>query len=250
MPCDPNTLLEQAKCITNCISPGIMRAVSTALLCRVASGGISPAVTLKTGLVAYYKLENLGWSDSSPNARTLSASGVPNPSVVAGKFGNAGGFSPTSSLERVDPAFSFTNQAFTVSAWAWQNDRTQDGAINEASEGWSVGFTASTGYHLVITDGVSFDVAQSTILPTNGTWSHILAWFEPTVGVSISVNGESPVLFPTATIPQNLTNIFRVGLGILSYQSGRVDECGVWSRLFTSAEKIWIWNGGAGNVVY
>lgn len=39
MACDPNTLLEQAKCITTCIPAGMMPAVNTALLCQIVDGG-------------------------------------------------------------------------------------------------------------------------------------------------------------------------------------------------------------------
>jgi len=39
MPCDPNTLLEQAKCFTTCIPPGMMGPVQMALLCQIAENG-------------------------------------------------------------------------------------------------------------------------------------------------------------------------------------------------------------------
>lgn len=39
MACDPATLLEQAKCITTCIPPGMMPAVNTALLCQIVDNG-------------------------------------------------------------------------------------------------------------------------------------------------------------------------------------------------------------------
>lgn len=38
MACDPNTLLEQAKCLMTCIPPGMMPAVQTSLLCQLAGG--------------------------------------------------------------------------------------------------------------------------------------------------------------------------------------------------------------------
>lgn len=39
MACDPNTLLEQAKCIIACIPPGMLPAVNTSLLCQILDGG-------------------------------------------------------------------------------------------------------------------------------------------------------------------------------------------------------------------
>ena len=39
MPCDPNTLLEQAKCLNACIPQGMMAAVNTSLLCQIAGAG-------------------------------------------------------------------------------------------------------------------------------------------------------------------------------------------------------------------
>ena len=39
MACDPNTLIEQAKCLEACIPPGMMPAVQTSLLCQIADAG-------------------------------------------------------------------------------------------------------------------------------------------------------------------------------------------------------------------
>lgn len=50
MPCDPATLLEQAKCIVTCIPPGMMPAANLALLCNLAGGGSGSSVfVLKAG---------------------------------------------------------------------------------------------------------------------------------------------------------------------------------------------------------
>lgn len=42
MACDPNTLLENAKCIEDCLMPGQMSAIETYLLCVRAGGGPTP----------------------------------------------------------------------------------------------------------------------------------------------------------------------------------------------------------------
>lgn len=52
MPCDPNTLLEQAKCLNACIPQGMQQAVGLALLCNIADaggGGGGGEFVLKTG---------------------------------------------------------------------------------------------------------------------------------------------------------------------------------------------------------
>jgi hypothetical protein len=49
MPCDPNTLLEQAKCLLTCIPPGMMPAVEVSLLCQLAGGGSGGIFVLKAG---------------------------------------------------------------------------------------------------------------------------------------------------------------------------------------------------------
>lgn len=52
MPCDPNELIEQAKCLSACIPTGMMPAVNTSLLCQIldASGGSGGGeFVLKTG---------------------------------------------------------------------------------------------------------------------------------------------------------------------------------------------------------
>lgn len=51
MACDPNTLIEQAKCLNACIPQGMMPAVNTSLLCQIleAGGGGGGEFVLKTG---------------------------------------------------------------------------------------------------------------------------------------------------------------------------------------------------------
>ena len=51
MACDPNTLIEQAKCLEACIPPGMMPAVQTSLLCQIADagGGSGGEFVLKAG---------------------------------------------------------------------------------------------------------------------------------------------------------------------------------------------------------
>lgn len=46
MACDPNELIEQAKCLNACIPQGMMAAVNTSLLCQIvdAGGGTGGAV--------------------------------------------------------------------------------------------------------------------------------------------------------------------------------------------------------------
>lgn len=61
MPCDPNTLLEEAKCLNACIPQGMQQAAALALLCNIAdagAGGVESfnaragAVTLELGDVS------------------------------------------------------------------------------------------------------------------------------------------------------------------------------------------------------
>jgi hypothetical protein len=51
MACDPNALMEQAKCLIRCIPPGMMPAVEVALLCQLAGGapGTGGLFVLKAG---------------------------------------------------------------------------------------------------------------------------------------------------------------------------------------------------------
>lgn len=54
MACDPNTLLEQAKCLNACIPQGMMQATEVALLCTIANaagGGGVTSFNARTGAV-------------------------------------------------------------------------------------------------------------------------------------------------------------------------------------------------------
>jgi hypothetical protein len=42
MACDPNTLLDNARCIESCLTYGQMDAIEVNLLCIIAGGGPSP----------------------------------------------------------------------------------------------------------------------------------------------------------------------------------------------------------------
>lgn len=40
MPCDPNALLEDAKCLESCLPPGMVSYAMLSVLCEIAEGGI------------------------------------------------------------------------------------------------------------------------------------------------------------------------------------------------------------------
>lgn len=252
MACDPNTLLNGARCF-DCLTEEQRAIIILSLLCQIASSSESPEDTLQSGLAAYLKLDgpvaNV-WADSSPNGNNFSGSDVPLPVATVGKFGFAALFSPTGQLTKQIGDFDFTGGAFEVSAWAWQNDTTVDGAVCEAGEGWSIGFTAGVGYHFALQDNVAtIAVAQSLFLPDPNTWTHVRGFWQPGVGITIVVNNVA-VFEPTVLLPQFIGSTTRVGLGFLAYQYGRIDEIGFWQRLLTDEERAWLWNGGNGNVLY
>jgi hypothetical protein len=60
MACDPNVLLEQAKCLNACVPQGMMPAVNVALLCNIVSGGAVPV--FPSGLIHYWSLNELSGS--------------------------------------------------------------------------------------------------------------------------------------------------------------------------------------------
>lgn len=45
--CEPNDLMEAAKCFNSCIPPGMQIAVQTMLLARIAGGSMDPDVLME-----------------------------------------------------------------------------------------------------------------------------------------------------------------------------------------------------------
>lgn len=75
MPCDPNALLEQAKCIVNCIPPGMMPAVQTSLLCQLAGGDSGGGLfVLKAGDTMSGQL-NIATSANNPQLKLTTSPG-------------------------------------------------------------------------------------------------------------------------------------------------------------------------------
>lgn len=230
--------------------------------CDAGDSSSAMAASLRDGLIAFYKLgeSSSPWNDSHTLGLHHNLNSAPAPIAVAGKVGNSLSFTPTGSTKLVDPSrdhfFDFTSTGpfgvtpFEISAWAWQNDNTQDGAIMEAGETYSVGYSGSIGYHFVVQiDVIDQVVVQSNVLPANNTWTFVQAWYIPNVGAWISVNNGAPEFTPVPFSPFNLTwdtGNTRIGLGILSYQAGRIDELGIWKRLNTQDERDFKYNGGTG----
>jgi len=197
------------------------------------------------------------WADSSVNQKRMENNGAPEVFLASGKFGLAASFSTDGHLETPggDSYYNITDGPIEVSGWAYQNDNTQSGAVIECGEGWSVGYTGDAeggpGYHMILVNVANdFSVAQSAIRPASQTWSYVEGRYEPGVGVTVGINRVETFL-PTSDHPQFLNNVsFRLGLGILAYQNGRLSDVGVWRRLLSVEERNWKYNSGLGNRLF
>lgn len=209
---------------------------------------LPPEVSILDDLLAYYRLEgedgNAEWPDEGPNGLHMSMVGFPGdvPGHIGDCLISSGG---GEYLTRTDAAFAFAG-SFSISIWAYQDNNGADsGLAARGIDEWTVEYLSGQGYGFYA-NGV--EGAQSLTIPASAVWTHIIAQYEVGVGLSIIVDGVTTGPVILTGIP-GTPNTFNLGIGVVGFQNGRLDEIGIWPRLLTAVEQAWLYNGGAGNQV-
>jgi len=227
-------------------------------------GYLSTSSSLFAGILAYWKLDDISWTDSSSNGRNLTLVGsLSNP---AGLIGNsASGFSGNDYLITPSGLAPLSGKR-TYSCWVyfnsndigyqiiWGQGGTEDYQstypfIIETNNQITSWFTTENGYW---TNGI-----DSGIIPDTDVWYHLVLTFDGSIGI-LYVNGTSvgsseysgSILAPD--IDRFLFGRYYTDINYNDNEfnplalDGKIDEVGVWDRALTQEEITTLYNSGAG----
>jgi len=204
---------------------------------------------LTDGLLAYWKLDNNNWLDSSNNGNTLTNNG--NVTVGTGKINGDAVFNESNSL--TNDSLAIPNSAFSISTWV-KSSTYIDGSVIAGQ--WSylnnpaqqVAINCNFGYinALWSTDGTSLTDRWVTDipLPYDDIWHHVVLTFDGTTERIYWDGVDFGSFVPNGLSYQ--TSGFGIGNGNNGYFDGEIDECGVWGRALTQSEIKQLYNSGSG----
>jgi hypothetical protein len=217
---------------------------------RATGGGASP---LLTDLVAYWKLDDLTWSDSV-GSNDLANNG----SVVVGtpKLGaGSAEFDGSNHLSLASNSDVQMDGDFTIACWVYpavlngtrQMIVTKD--VN-ASREYALQINTSDKFSFVIFPGGL--VTDTTALVTN-TWYFLVADYRASdKRIRFILNDGTPVTTTGSSAATVGSTEFQLGARkFLGFEDpiangSRIDEVGIWKRLLTSGEISDLYNSGAG----
>jgi hypothetical protein len=224
-------------------------------LLRKRATGAAPSPLL-TDLVAYWKLDDLTWSDSV-GSNDLANNG----SVVVGtpKLGaGSAQFDGSNFLSLASNPHVQIDGDFTVACWV------RFGVL-DGSRQIIIGKDANSSreYVLYIDTGdvirwqvrasVSNGLVTSSVAPAPNTWYFLVATHNSasntqtlTVNASTTNSGTTAGTINTGNAEFQVGAREFVGFENLISNGSRIDEVGIWKRLLTSGEISDLYNGGAG----
>lgn len=216
------------------------------------------AQTLRTSLLAYYKLDAAGVTVDAHAANTLTNTN--SVTTTTGKINEAGSFTAASS-QNLSATIAGLNSAsaYSLSFWAY---RTASGNMIIVGPGQSGTARANV---LLYTDGKAYvQVANGGTTGSsvahgvaNSAWGHHVLVFDGTQSTNSTrlryfVNGVEKTLSYTGTIPATLAanasqGAFLIGseVSLSRYSTGLIDEVGVWNRALTTGEVTSLYNSGS-----
>jgi hypothetical protein len=214
------------------------------LLRKRATGGA--ASSLLTDLAAYWKLDDLTWSDSVGSNNLTNNGGVTvgTPKLGAGsaEFNGAYLSHGDDPALRLDPV-----NGLTISVWFYPTTITGRHTIISK---WSPGYLLrlnNSDLEFYLNDGSNRLEAISGI--TTGSWYHAIAWYDPTTQLSyLQLNNGIPTNYPATFVPNAGSASFAIGATDAGTNTfiGRIDEPGKWDRVLTGGERDDLWNSGSG----
>jgi len=209
--------------------------------------------------VVYYKCEEP--SSGSPAPTLLdSVSGlnlVPQRTVgggiitsVAGIIGNGfdfptGGF-PNSWEAKYGPtaAFNFTGDSFTIRFWHNPLAGATNYIISTIANLWGVKLEANK---YVFRANLTTGIVAATSLAVGAGWHRVIAWHEHGVGVGIKVDDDASITTAgTGALTSGNVSVYIGDASGFLTDSYYFDEFGLWTGLWSDAQKLSDWNGGAG----
>lgn len=223
--------------------------------------------SLKTGLVAYWKLNeasNTSRLDSSGNGNTLTDHGSNVATTASGQLGSGLSLAASTSayLEVADTNLPHGDSDLTISTWIWLNSGNAGTYAVVAKNGfspnlgWIMQYNAGTGRLAWIAsmNGTS----AATVCPSfdgatisADAWHHYVVWYrasDDTMGLYID-NVSRGSCAPGGSFFDQRTN-YTVGGSPLSATPrmwpGKIDEVAIWSRVLSASEVAALYNAKNG----
>lgn len=213
--------------------------------------------SLKANLVSYWEM-----NESSGNALDSHGSNPLSPSsaigTAAGKVGSARDLTGSQEFSiSSNASLVVRHQDFTFAGWIyydsvsgvrWFASKYQPGT----GAGWTLAKADSAGTgKLAFEIGSAFGVRAGieASVPTTSTWYFVRAWLDVSAAtVNIQINNGTVFSNSIGAVRNTdegpLLEIGALtGFGLLD---GRVDECGYWKRVLTTAEATYLYNSGNG----
>lgn len=216
---------------------------------RVTTGGASSS--LLGGLQVYYALSNT--ADASGGGMTLTNDGIT--TFAAGKVGNAANFVSALSqfLSRADASPFQMGSAtdFTLACWIKFTNASgaQYGpAYGQFFKGYNIR-TNSTGLEAYASDGTNEVRVGGVNSFNNGAWRFCLATYARAGNLIFYVDNTSEGTPASLASVGSLNEASGFQIGAVNgagFYDGAVDECGLWNRVLSSAERACLYNSGNG----
>ena len=260
MACDPQTLLNAARCYL-CLTEEQRALINLMLLCRIASASSETGLLL--GLVAYWTMNeasSITRQDAHTGNRDLAVGGPAGVPAGAGIISNAASFggvaSPNTNYLTNAAGWHFP-LGFTVTVWLKFTaipavDQSILGPYTYAglSNGWQLVLVGSQSNNVALrsSDGnvPATDQAINPTLLSAGIWYFVSAIFD---GANARVRVNNGAEYVDQHLAANASGLpLIIGSDITNIQpmNGLVDELGIWSRQLSDAELTAIFNVGAG----
>ena len=228
-----------------------------------------PSVTIRNGLVAYWRLDEAsGTRFDAIGANHLSDNNTVTQAVGKAQF--AGQFTAANSefLSIADnPTLSWNmNQSFTISCWVYFDALAVDQAMVAKFGGGAAEYVLSYDTNAGI-NKLRFAVYDTTAsgtpdkayangigTPATATWHHLVAGYcRASHTIWIVGNGSAPDSVAVLSTPIGDTAAaFRIGSldGTQWFMNGRIDGVGFWRRRPTPTEIAWLYNSGNGRDIF
>ena len=217
-------------------------AMNPRLLRPLARHQAAPQNPLLTGLVAFWKLDNV--NDASGNGNNLTNT---NASFAAGRIGNAAYFDGTAYLTKND-GLAVSGTDVSITGW-FKNIGSDyedflvgcgpaDNAMYIVRVGGDLKTSVSENNSELYAGGSGADDGEWHFFAVTRTASVKKIWLDQTVATSSSSFGSLNAFSPFA-LGSNWDNSYLL-------LDGYLDAVGLWNRALTDAEIAQLYNGGAG----
>lgn len=244
-----------------------MRDDDLTILLTVLRGGGGGGYSMDTtSLVSYWQLEEAS-GDRADAWGSNDLTPTNTPANAAGIVGNAAAFVSASSQQLVcasNATLQTGNIDHTVSAWIYPTASPGSACIicktdadsGAAADGyeWML-YTVGTKVRFLVGKGPTGSGAGNSSNVTSdvdfnlNAWNYVEGFYDNAGTLGVVVNGTLKT-GASAVVPSVTTGSVRIGaIGPgSSYFGGRIDEASFWKRLYTTDERAYLYNGGAGRV--